>query len=72
MLKQQLLTDEHGHSDILDYYWSNIMHNTLSEGLKDRDEVKLDHYHLLLAEQISEQIIKKDELYRLATGKWEF
>lgn len=55
-------TDEHGHSDILDYYWSNIMHNSLSEGMKERDELKIDKYHAWMAHQIAGHIIKDEPI----------
>ena len=70
--KSVIETDEHGHSDILDYYWSNIMHNSLSEGLSERDELKIDQYHAWVAKEIASHVIRDEPMPRLASGKWDF
>lgn len=46
-----------GHADILDYPWGKIMHHTLSEGLEDRDELKMEEYHEWLADIVANYII---------------
>ena len=54
---------DHGHSDILDYYWGNIMHATLSRGLEDRNELLIDQYHDWLSNKLADKIIENtDEL----------
>jgi hypothetical protein len=50
--KQFITAKEFGHCDVLDYPWGKIMHETLSEGVTDRDELKIDHYHDWLADVI--------------------
>ena len=50
--KQFITAKEFGHCDVLDYPWGKIMHETLSEGVADRDELKIDHYHDWLADVI--------------------
>tara|TARA_B100001175_G_C19426538_1_gene598926 strand:- start:45 stop:854 length:810 start_codon:yes stop_codon:yes gene_type:complete len=46
-----------GHADVLDYPWGKLMHHTLSEGLEDRDELKIEEYHEWLADIVSNYII---------------
>ena len=43
---------EHGHSDVLDTLWSDLMHATLSKGTENRDQDNLDNYLIWLAQQI--------------------
>ena len=52
--KQFVTAKQFGHCDILDYPWGKIMHETLSQGLTDRDELKIDEYHNWLADIIYE------------------
>ena len=59
--KNTIIAKDFGHSDILDYPWGKIMHQTFSEGLKDRDESKIETYHNWLATIIGEYI-KYDSL----------
>ena len=54
--KQCIIAKEFGHSDILDYPWGNIMHQTFSEGLNNRDESKIETYHEWLSTVIAEYI----------------
>ena len=54
--KQCIIAKEFGHSDILDYPWGNIMHQTFSEGLDNRDQSKIDDYHEWLTTVIAEYI----------------
>ena len=68
--KQCIIAKEFGHSDILDYPWGNIMHQTFSEGLNNRDEAKIEDYHEWLTTIISEYI-KKDELVDINTIDYE-
>lgn len=68
--KQCIIAKEFGHSDILDYPWGNIMHQTFSEGLNNRDESKIDDYHEWLSTVISEYI-KNDELVDVNTIDYE-
>lgn len=58
---------EYGHSDILDYPWGKLMHNTLSEGVDNRNEILIDEYHQWLAILIgnyihSDTIIRDDTI----------
>ena len=41
-----------GHSDILNPFWGEIMHNTISKGSDDRNEEVIDKYHFWLANTI--------------------
>lgn len=41
-----------GHSDILNPFWGEIMHNTISKGSDDRNEEVIDKYHFWLAKTI--------------------
>jgi len=41
-----------GHSDILNPFWGEIMHNTISKGSDDRNEEVIDKYHFWLASTI--------------------
>ena len=52
--KQFITAKQFGHCDVLDYPWGKIMHDTLSQGLADRDELKIDEYHNWLADIIYE------------------
>ena len=55
--KDIIKVDLFGHFDILDFDWSNLMHNTFSKGFNDRDSIKLQQYHKWLANKVS-SIIK--------------
>ena len=49
-----------GHSDILNPFWGDIMHKTISKGSDDRDETVLDEYHEWLAGTINKFILNLD------------
>ena len=49
-------TDDKGHADILDVFWADIMHNTVSKGQEDRSPDKLREYHSWLADKIADYI----------------
>jgi hypothetical protein len=68
--KQCIIAKEFGHSDILDYPWGNIMHQTFSEGLNNRDESKIESYHEWLSTVIAEYI-KNNELVNINTIEYE-
>ena len=50
--KHSITAKQFGHCDVLDFPWGEIMHNTLSEGLNNRDELKIEDYHEWLADVI--------------------
>lgn len=50
--KHFITAKQFGHCDVLDFPWGKIMHDTLSEGLNDRDELKIEEYHEWLADVI--------------------
>tara|TARA_A100001011_G_scaffold382775_1_gene453092 strand:+ start:5381 stop:6259 length:879 start_codon:yes stop_codon:yes gene_type:complete len=52
----------HGHTDILDSQWSDIMHNTISKGVEDRDIEKLYEYHEQVASIINEFIGENEDV----------
>lgn len=54
--KKLIKLPEYGHCDILDYTWGEVMHNSLSEGLENRNEISIDNYHEWLARVISNYI----------------
>ena len=68
--KQCIIAKEFGHSDVLDYPWGNLMHQTFSEGLNNRDESKIDNYHEWLSTVISEYI-STNELVDIKTIDYE-
>jgi len=47
-----------GHSDILNPFWGEIMHKTISKGSDDRNEELLDKYHQWLATTIKEFVFQ--------------
>ena len=51
--------NEYGHSDILDSIWSDFMHNTVSKGVEERSDERLEEYHKWLAITISNYINKQ-------------
>ena len=68
--KQCIIAKDFGHSDILDYPWGNIMHQTFSEGLNNRDESKIEKYHEWLSTIITEYI-NTNELVDINTIDYE-
>lgn len=54
--KNKLNVREYGHSDILDYYWGLIMHNSISEGVDNRNPLMIEQYHDWLSELIGDYI----------------
>jgi hypothetical protein len=51
---QQIKAEDFGHSDLLDTYYSNLMHGLrLSVGNNNRTETNLHHYHSWLAQTIN-------------------
>ncbi len=58
---EMIESKDHGHSDILDYYWGNIMHATLSRGLEDRNELLIDQYHDWLSNELADKIIENTQ-----------
>ena len=48
-----LKADDFGHFDILDDKWSNIIHNTISRGCKDRDSMQLELFRAWIANKIN-------------------
>lgn len=57
---------EHGHTDILDNQFADIMHNSISKGIEDRDLEKLDNYHREIATLISDFIVEDDEIVEVS------
>jgi len=57
---QYIQSEEHGHCDILDPFWSNPMHATIAKGIDNRDYKNLQIYHTWLTQQIH-YFIFKDE-----------
>ena len=51
-----------GHSDILNPFWGDIMHKTISKGSDDRNEEVLDEYHEWLVNNIKNFIIEDNIL----------
>ena len=49
---EKLEAKEHGHSDVLNSIWSDLMHTTLSKGNDIREQEMLNNYYNWLAEQI--------------------
>ena len=45
--------DNFGHFDIIDSPWSDILHNTVSSGNKDRNNFKIQNHQQLLAQIVS-------------------
>ena len=45
--------DNYGHFDIIDSPWSDILHNTISPGNKDRENFKIQTHQKLLAKIVS-------------------
>ena len=43
--KQMIDIEKFGHCDILDKYWSDIAHETISKGYEDRNSDMIDLYH---------------------------
>jgi pimeloyl-ACP methyl ester carboxylesterase len=52
--------DNFGHSDILNPFWGDIMHNTISKGSDDRNEEVIDKYHDWLADSIKNFVINNN------------
>lgn len=48
-----LKADDFGHFDILDDKWSNIIHNTISRGCKDRDSMQLELFRAWIVNKIN-------------------
>ena len=61
--KKELVLEKYGHSDILDSYWSEIMHNSIDEGFEERSAESINCYHYFLARVIKSSI--DDDLHRL-------
>ena len=51
-----------GHSDILNPFWGEIMHKTISKGSEDRNEELLDNYHQWLASTIHKFVFQHEVL----------
>lgn len=62
---------EHGHTDILDSQFADIMHNSISKGVDDRDLEKLDSYHQELATLISDFIVENDKTVKVSVVEEE-
>ncbi len=59
---------DYGHCDILDYPWGKIMHETISEGIENRNEDIIDTYHNWMARVIA-GFIRSNEIIRDRTIK---
>tara|TARA_Y100000741_G_scaffold53322_1_gene36689 strand:- start:2298 stop:3119 length:822 start_codon:yes stop_codon:yes gene_type:complete len=53
-------SEEHGHCDILDPFWSDQMHLTISKGVENREYKNLQIYHTWLAQQIHNFIFRDE------------
>ncbi len=51
-------SEEHGHCDILDPLWADLMHGTIAKGVNNRDYKNLQLYHIWLTEQIHNYIFQ--------------
>ena len=56
--------DNYGHFDIIDSPWSDILHNTISPGNKDRENFKIQTHQKLLAKIVSGFAKKKYNRYK--------
>ena len=61
---EKLEAKEHGHSDVLNSLWSDLMHVTLSKGNDIREQEMLNNYYNWLAEQIY-NFMNEEELEEL-------
>ena len=53
-------SEEHGHCDILDPLWSDLMHGTIAKGTNNREYKNLQMYHIWLTQQIHNFIFKDE------------
>lgn len=58
---EKIESKEHGHSDVLNSIWSDLMHVTLSKGNEVREQEMLNNYYNWLAEQIYNFINEYEE-----------
>lgn len=52
--QETMVADEFGHFDILDDRWSNMMHQTVSKGVNDRDPIQLEMFRAWVANKIDD------------------
>ena len=57
-----LEADNFGHSDILNPFWGDLMHNTISKGSDDRNEEIIDKYHEWLSLTIKDFVSNEKPL----------
>ena len=53
-------SEEHGHCDILDSLWADLMHGTIAKGVDNRDYKNLHLYHNWLTQQIHNFIFRDE------------
>lgn len=54
---------QHGHCDILDPLWADLMHGTISKGVDNRDYKNLKLYHSWLTQHIHNFIFRNEKNY---------
>ena len=64
-------SEEHGHCDILDPLWADLMHGTISKGVDNRDYKNLKLYHSWLTQQIHNFIFRDENENNYAPCDYE-
>ena len=68
---EYIKSEEHGHCDILDPLWADLMHGTIAKGVDNRDYKNLKLYHIWLAKQIHNFIFKDENENNYAPCDYE-
>ncbi len=66
---EKIITDDYGHSDVLDILWSDLMHATLSKGNPNREQSQMDEYHEWLANEIFNFVNEIKKVYKEDNSK---
>lgn len=53
-------SEEHGHCDLLDPLWADLMHGTIAKGVDNRDYKNLQLYHVWLTQQVHNFIFRDE------------
>ena len=57
---EYIKSEEHGHCDLLDPLWSDLMHTTIAKGIENREYKNLKLYYLWLTQQINNYILRHE------------
>ena len=65
-------SEEHGHCDILDPLWSDIMHKTIAKGVENREYNNLQLYYIWVTNEINNFLLEGENINNYVPCSYEY